>query len=329
MSPTVSVIMPVYNVENYVAAAVVSVLEQTFEDFELLIIDDGSTDASIDICRLIEDPRIRIIQQENRGLAGARNTGIRKARGHYIGFLDSDDMWRPEKLEVQLGYLVRNTDIGVSYSASTLIDDAGEEIGVEQTPKTSNVTPQDVFLRNPVGNGSAPIIRREVFDEIGFDGGRGYKEYFDETFRQSEDIECWMRVALTTSWRFGGVVNPLTLYRVNEGGLSAQIEKQFESWEAMCANVRTIAPAFFKKWARISRAFQLRYLARRAARMRDRRAAMSLAMRALFCHPGILAREPKKTIQTIGAAVLLRIAPISVYLQIEAYALSERGGVHV
>ena len=328
MSPLVSVVMPVYNVERYVAEAVASVLAQTTEDFEFLIVDDGSQDASIQICSLIDDKRIRIIRQENRGLSGARNTGIRCARGRYVAFLDSDDLWRPEKLAAHISHLESNPCIGVSYSASTLIDDAGREIGVSQTPKLDNVTVDDVFLRNPVGNGSAPVIRREVLDEIAFESGRGHQEYFDESFRQSEDIECWMRIALLTDWKFGGVPEALTMYRVNEGGLSAQVWRQFESWEVMCAKVRAIAPEFFSRWGRLSRAFQLRYLARRCARMRDRDVAWLLAVRAVLCHPAILLREPKKTLETLGAAILLRVAPLQLYVRLENSVLSIRGGAH-
>jgi glycosyltransferase involved in cell wall biosynthesis len=101
----VSVILPVYGVEKYIAEAVRSVLAQTFSDFELLIIDDGSPDRSVEICRQFTDSRIRIIQQQNRGLSGARNTGIRYAKGEYLAFLDGDDLWAPEKLEKQVAHL--------------------------------------------------------------------------------------------------------------------------------------------------------------------------------------------------------------------------------
>ena len=321
MSPKVSVVMPVYNVEVYVAEAVTSVLDQTFTDFELLIVDDGSTDASVDICNLIHDPRIRLIHQTNRGLAGARNTGIRKAKGDYIAFLDSDDLWTPDKLARHVAYLDANPAIGVSYSASALINAEGVPIGITQSPKTTNVTAQDVFLRNPVGNGSAPVIRRETLDAIKFNAGRGHTEFFDENFRQSEDIECWMRIALTTHWKFGGIDDCLTLYRVNEDGLSAHIDRQFKSWEAMCEKVRAVAPTFYRKWGRLSRAFQLRYLARRAARMRNRASALKLALGALVCHPAILLREPKKTLETVAAALVLKIVPTRVYVWLETNAL--------
>src|SRR4028119_483182 len=101
----VSVIIPVYKVEKYVAATVQSVLQQTYKNFELLLIDDGSPDRSVEICQQFTDPRIKIISQTNRGLAGARNTGIRHAQGDYIALLDGDDMWLPNKLEKHIEHL--------------------------------------------------------------------------------------------------------------------------------------------------------------------------------------------------------------------------------
>jgi len=96
ITPRVSVIMPVYHVEAYVGIAIQSVLNQSFTDFELIIVDDGGHDNSVAICRGFDDERIRIVSQKNRGVAGARNTGIAQARGAYIALLDSDDIWMPE-----------------------------------------------------------------------------------------------------------------------------------------------------------------------------------------------------------------------------------------
>ena len=166
--PTVSVVMPVYNTAKYVQSAVDSVLLQSYRDFELLIIDDAGADNSIELCREYTDPRIRIISQENRGLAGARNTGIRNARGKYIALLDSDDLWEPEKLEHHVAYLDSNPDVGVCYASSLMIEEDGLLLRLVQRPQLRSVTARDVFLRNPVGNGSAPVIRRTALDDIAF-----------------------------------------------------------------------------------------------------------------------------------------------------------------
>lgn len=317
-TPTVSVIMPVYNTEKYVRQAIQSVLNQSFEDFELLIIDDQGTDQSINICKRFVDARIRIISQKNRGLAGARNTGIRNARGRYIAFLDSDDFWHPQKLARHTAHLEVNPHIGVSYAASRMIAENGAQLKIAQTPKLKNISSSTVFLRNPVGNGSAPVIRKETLDEIAHASTRiGEINYFDETFRQSEDIECWMRIALCTDWRFEGIAGELTYYRVNENGLSANVIRQYESWLRVRKSVRFHARTFAKKWETAAEAYQLRYLARRSICMRERGLSLKLILRALKLRPHILLAEPHKTITTLAAAICLRCLPTKAFCKLQ------------
>ena len=309
-TPIVSVVMPVYNTAKYVQAAVESVLAQTFTDFELLIIDDAGTDHSIELCRRYDDPRIRIISQTNRGLAGARNTGIRNARGQFIGLLDSDDLWEVDKLEQHVAHLRRSPHVGVSYAASRMIDDEGQFLRTVQRPKLRSVEARDVFLRNPVGNGSAPIIRKAVFSDISFlNRDREELDYFDESFRQSEDIECWCRIALTTRWRFEGIQGEFTRYRINEGGLSANVVKQFETWSRVRDRVRRLNPAFARRWAPYAEAYQLRYLARRCVRMGEGAMAWTLMKDALSACPRIAFEEPGKTVTSLIAAGVLRFLP--------------------
>ncbi|MEM6557938.1 MAG: glycosyltransferase family 2 protein, partial [Pseudomonadota bacterium] len=296
-TPIVSVIMPVYNTAKYVEAAIDSVLAQTYSDFEFLIIDDDGTDNSIELCRAYDDPRIRIISQQNRGLAGARNTGIRNARGQFIALLDSDDLWEPRKLEKHIEHLRHAPHIGVSYAASALIDDDGHPLRIVQRPKLHHVGPEDIFLRNPVGNGSAPVLRRVVLDDIAFlNRDRDELDYFDDTFRQSEDIECWCRIALTTDWGFQGIKGIHTRYRINEGGLSANVVRQFSTWSRVKDRVAQLDPHFAARWAPYAEAFQLRYLARRCVRMGEGALAWSLIKDAVRLCPKIILREPAKTI---------------------------------
>ena len=138
--PKISVVMPIYHVEQFVAKAVRSVLDQTFKDFELICVDDGGTDGSIDIVRSFDDPRIRIVCQENRGLAGARNTGIWYARGEFVALLDSDDVWHKDKLSLHYIHLKANEDVGVSYAGSRMIDRYGAVLSVSMQPKTGRIS---------------------------------------------------------------------------------------------------------------------------------------------------------------------------------------------
>ncbi len=324
----VSVILPVYKAEKYIAATVQSVLEQTYKNFEILIIDDASPDKSIDICKQFTDPRIKIISQANRGLAGARNTGIRNAQGKYLAFLDADDLWLREKLEKHLAHLDSSPKVGVSFSCSTLINDVGEPLGLYQIPKLKEITVPHILCRNPIGNGSAPVIRKEVFDAIKFqDNLHGSIEnfYFDEHFRQSEDIECWIRISIKTDWQIEGISEALTLYRVNSGGLSANMLKQLDSWEKVIEKTRCYAPEIVNQWETLARAYQLRYLARRAVRLKDGGMAVKLVNRALATNWHILSKEPQRTLLTLAAAYFLWLLPEFLYSRIETVALKTTG----
>ena len=239
----------------------------------------------------------------------------------YIAFLDSDDLWHRKKLATHIAHLELKKTVGVSYSPSILIDADSNPIGITQSPKLTDVTNADIFLRNPVGNGSTPVIRRDALGDITFKNDAGEPCWFDESFQQSEDIECWMRLALQTDWEFEGVADALTLYRINESGLSANIMRQFQSWQRMCEKVKKTDPSFYRRWGRLSEAFQLRYLARRAARMRCGSAAFNLTLRAIRCDLHMIIREPLKTFTTLAAACALCALPRSSYERLEKQAL--------
>jgi glycosyltransferase involved in cell wall biosynthesis len=324
----VSVIIPVYNVEQYVAQTLESVLAQTYTNLEIIIVDDETPDRSIDICRRYADPRIQIIQQKNRGLAGARNTGIRHATGDYIALLDSDDLWLPNKLQKQVEHLESSPQIGISFCRSAFIDDLGKPLGTYQMPRLKDITAPYLMCRNPIGNGSAPMIRREVFEAIAYTRDRyGITEkfYFDDSFRQSEDIECWIRIVIQTHWKIEGISEAMTLYRVNAGGLSANIFKQLESWEQVITKTRTYAPDIVAQWEQRARAYQLRYLSRRAVRLKNGVIAVQLVHQALRTHWKILWEEPQRTLVTLAAAYLLFLLPKPIYRWSEAIALKITG----
>jgi glycosyltransferase involved in cell wall biosynthesis len=324
----VSVIIPVYNSAGSVAETLRSVLAQTFKDFEIIIVDDGCTDKSIEICQQFDDGRIKFVHQRNRGLAGARNTGIRHAQGEYLAFVDSDDLWLPEKLGKHVEHFERSSTVGVSFSRSSFIDDQGQPLGIYQMPKLTDITPEYLFCRNPISNGSSVVIRRDVLREIKFQEnlyGEVEDFYFDDRFRQSEDIECWLRIALQTNWKIEGIAEALTLYRVNMGGLSANILKQYESWEQILVKTQVYNPEFVEKWGDKARAYQLRYLARRATRQRSPKIAVSLLHQALKIHWRILLEEPRRTLISCGAAYLLWILPQSAYQWLEKLMMQITG----
>jgi hypothetical protein len=249
------------------------------------------------------------VRQPNRGLAGARNTGIAAAKGSVIGFCDADDLWEPEKLAVHVAHLEANHQVGISFSGSALIDDDGAFTGQAQRPRLRDIDARCIFKRNPIGNGSAPVIRRDVFDAIAFRPSHETQRdwYFDETFRQSEDIECWLRIALSTDWEFEGVPGLLTKYRISAGALSSATDRQFAAWERTVDKLDTLAPQFFASEAPAARAYQLRYLSRRAVSDLDAPRARTLSRAWVKTSLTPMREEPLKSVVTLAAVCVLSV----------------------
>lgn len=316
----VSVIIPVYNAEKYIAATVKSVFSQTYKNFEIIIIDDGTPDNSVKICQQFNDSRIKIIHQSNRGLPGARNTGIRHAQGDYLAFLDADDIWLPEKLEKHVEHLNNSPTVGISFCYSAFINEQGNSTGICQKPrKLYDITPSYVLCRNPVGNGSAAVIRREVFEDIKFqDNLYGTIEdfYFDERLRRAEDIECWLRISIRTHWRHEGIPEVLTYYRITSSGLSANALTQLRALEEVVEMTRSYAPDIIARCEKAAKAYHLRYTVRRLVSLGDGLTAAKLFNQVLANHWRILLEEPIKTVLTgVAAYILWLLYPLRIALK--------------
>lgn len=330
-SDLVSVIIPVYNAKDFIERTITSVLKQTYKELEIIVVDDGSPDDSVDICRnKFNDPRIRIIQQANRGLAGARNTGIRNSTGKYIALIDADDLWTKDKIQRHVSHLESNPHLGISFSYSELIDEEDNSTGLKQIPtKIKNITPAYILRRNPIGNGSSPVFKAQVFRDIEFkDNLHGKEEtfYFDESFKRAEDVECWMRIALETDWICEGIPELLTLYRINSGGLSANVLSQYEYLERIIDKYAAAYPEAIAHSVSLARAYYQRYIARRAISMRDAKLSVQMLHKALSSDIRILLEEPRKTLVTMGAAYFLYLTPEKVYIQLEQAAMNVAKG---
>ncbi len=207
--PKVSVIIPAYNTASYLAEAVESVLNQSFRDFEILIVNDGSTDSTLEVARKFE-PLVKVFSKENGGPASARNLAIKHSTGEYIAFLDSDDLWEEGKLAEQVAYLKNHPQVALVYGEALMFahnDNKREvrrKIGYTQEPTFKKLLFGD-FIPN-----STVVIRRTCFDEVGL-----FNE--DSDLIGAEDFEYWLRV--THSHKLAGLARPLAFYRVREGNL--------------------------------------------------------------------------------------------------------------
>jgi len=224
--PLVSVVIPCYNRENFVADAIESVLKQTYQNFEVILVDDGSADHTENVIqRYLSDPRIRFYKHDvNRGIAAARNTGIKNAKGEFIALLDSDDMWLPKKIETQVEILSQDTigELGVVWTDAYYTDQLGNKRTSDaKIPADLNALFGDALLRRIfMGNfiiAGTSMIRRSCFDRIGF---------FDEQLRGgSDDCDLWIRLAPYFQFRY--LASPLAVIRLHEGNYSS-IERHFQ-----------------------------------------------------------------------------------------------------
>lgn len=218
--PRVSVIMPVYNAEVFIAQAIDSILEQTFKSFEFIIINDGSTDASLKIIRSYNDPRIRVVSRKNKGLVATLNEGIKLARGEYIARMDADDISYPDRFSQQVVYLDKNKDIDLVGSQIITMDEAGNmSKGIVSKP----IDPEDVRLL--LGHGSIiahPTVMMKLHSvkEVG-----GYRE----KYWPAEDYDLWLRMA--EHGELANLPSVLLKYRISKKGISQSkgVEQSDES----------------------------------------------------------------------------------------------------
>lgn len=211
--PVISVIIPTFNAEATIFSAVESVLAQSFDDFEIIVIDDGSTDRTRLILTEMKDPRLQVIHFPNKGVAESRNRGIQRARGEYISFLDADDLWTPDKLKDQYEALSSHPEAAVAYSWVNYIDSNNKLLHSGWRTQGNGDVYEVLFERNFIENGSNILVRKQAVDVVGG---------FDATTTPSEDWDFYLRLA--EKFEFVCVPKVQILYRVMPGSLSTRIK---------------------------------------------------------------------------------------------------------
>lgn len=210
----VSIITPCYNGEKYISQTIRSVLAQSYENWEMIIVDDGSTDGSADIIHSFAqtDSRIRFIRQENAGSAAARNTAIRAAEGRYLALLDADDLWEPEFLEQQLAFMAQKNALCVC-CAYRCIDEAGAEVHPPVIPKEV-ITTRDMLVRNHIGCLTG-LYDTKVHGKI----------FLDESLKSiRDDYAFWLRIVELEGKAYGNQIC-LARYRVLESSTTGNKRK--------------------------------------------------------------------------------------------------------
>jgi glycosyltransferase involved in cell wall biosynthesis len=223
----VSVIMPVFNSEDFIAGAVRSILSQTYPDFELIVIDDGSMDATATILGSFHDSRLQILTNDvNRGIVESLNRGLRSSTGEYVARMDADDESLPERLERQVAYLEKYRDVAMVGTAVSLIDEQGATIGREEFPLADATIRKTIFVHNPFCHGSV-LIRREVLQRSG-----GY----DGRFVHNEDYDLWLRIG--AQHRLANLPDTLLRRRIHGGNITSRLETELTAYR-----IRTLGHA--------------------------------------------------------------------------------------
>jgi glycosyltransferase involved in cell wall biosynthesis len=214
--PAISVVLPVYNGARTIARTVASVLAQTYPDFELIIVNDGSADNTLEIISKIDDRRVKIETRKHAGVSASRNYGAACSRGRYLAFIDSDDIWLPEKLEVQIDALEKNLLAAAAYGWTDYIDEKDRLIFPGAHISFSGNIYDRLLVSDFLESGSNIMIRKEIYNEIGG---------FDDSRRFCEDWEWALKLAQKHT--FVAIPRVLVLFRLSG---SSATSADFNNW---------------------------------------------------------------------------------------------------
>ena len=220
-NPLVSIITPTFNRADFIDQAINSVLAQTYSNFELLIVDDGSTDNTRNLIEpKLEDSRVHYVYQENQGQSIARNHALARTRGEFVCFLDSDNYWATDKLEKQIEIFRAHPDYDVVYGDIIIIDEAGREVSRKNMQRHSGRIASHMIRDNCVSMNTA-MVRSQCFDKLGFMSGKR---------RVADDYDLWLR--FSARFRFLYVPEYFAYYRVMEDQISSDKTRRFDSnWQ--------------------------------------------------------------------------------------------------
>lgn len=249
ITASISVIIPAYNCEKTIKLTIESVLNQTFTDFELIVINDGSQDSTLDIVSQIQDSRIKVFSFENAGGNVSRNRGLHRAVGNFVSFLDADDIWTSDKLASQLQALQDNPEAKVAYSWTDYIDENGEFLVTGTHTNINGDIYEKLLVNNFLENGSNPLIYKKALIEL---------NGFDESLPAAQDWDMWLRLA--DKFNFVCVPSVQILYRVSAKSLSSHLARQEKACLFVLNRAYHARPLVGQKTRRMSLANLYKYL---------------------------------------------------------------------
>ncbi|MEA5567050.1 glycosyltransferase family 2 protein [Anabaena sp. UHCC 0399] len=275
----VSVIIPAYNAMQYLPETVSSVFQQTFTNFEILIINDGSSDNIQEWVLNLTDKRVKLISQQNQGVSVARNTGISQAQGEYIAFVDADDLWDATKLEKQVSFLDNNPTIGLVHSWMAVIDEQGKPTGRIMASDTEGSAWKQLVEKNTVACSSV-MVRRLCFQTV-----EGFSPRQNEYPVDVEDWEMWIRIA--AHYPFAVIKEPLIFYRQHISNTSKNWQSLEKAYRIVIEKAFHTAPPELLYLKNRSYGYANLRLAWKCLQNRDRdyKQALNFRQQALIHYP--------------------------------------------
>ncbi len=291
--PKISVVIPVYNGEKTIQATVKSVIDQTFKDIEILIINDGSGDRTLEILNHLPDSRLKIYSFPNAGLAASRNRGIDLAQGDYISFIDADDLWSSDKLQDQFNALETNPQAGLAYSWTDFIDEAGHFLRPGGHSSQAGDVYQAILLFYFIESGSNILIRKDIIAKVG---------KFDETLKAAEDWDFCLRVA--ANYAFAVVPKVQVFYRQTTISMSAKISQQEAATLRVLEKAYQQAPEYLQANRKLSLGNLYQYLSCRALESVPNR---QQALNGIHCLTQVVKYKPSFFWQRRKLALILMV----------------------
>lgn len=299
-TPHFSIVLPAYNAAASVAATIASVLAQTDGDFELILIDDGSTDATLAtlMAAAAGDTRIRLVAQANAGVAAARNLGLSLAHGVLVAFIDADDIWHPEKLARHRAHHALYPLDGISFARIAFLEAGMAGLDGARTQSTvppGALTIADLIGENPVCTASNIVVTRRCAVAVG-----GYLA----GMTHAEDQE-WLARVVAAGFGVRGIDELLVGYRLSPSGLSCDLNRMYAGWRRLARRYRGAIDMA------AAEAVYCRYLARRALRSGDRsRMARGFALRGVACDRTAFFADRRRGGLTFAGALLGPLIPV-------------------
>jgi glycosyltransferase involved in cell wall biosynthesis len=277
VTPSVSIVVCVYNGERFLHAALNSAFTQTYSDFELIAVDDGSTDGSALLLANCSDPRVRYIRTENQGAAIALERGVRESRGEFIAMLDQDDLWAPEKLAMHVDLLRQRPEIDLTFSWFRMINDAGNEIGLHSNRYRGTIDFRSLLADFVIGASSNVVMRRSAVERAGGP---------DRDLPRLYDMDLCLRIAMLAPHNTIAICRDLMFYRRHPVQITRDIQSLETEWEQAYRKWQRLASADVAAAGNRARSNMNRFFACLAYEEGSYRRGLTFLRSAFQCSPG-------------------------------------------